>query len=203
MKYFIPSVVLAGAFVFAAQAADQPSVQSGTYAVEPFHTRLLFSVNHFGFNDYFGEFTGVAGVLKLDPKNLNASQLDITVPVENITTTNAKLDGELRGADWFDAAQFPAMHFVSTKITQTGPNTAEIAGTLTLHGVSKPLILDATLTGAGVNPLDKTFTVGFRGQGHLKRSDFGVGQYVPLVSDDVNLIISAAFEKTADRRVER
>jgi polyisoprenoid-binding protein YceI len=203
MKHFLVAATAAAALAcyapFAARAADPnpANVARGAYAVEPVHTRVLFSVNHFGFNDYFGEFTGAAGTLKLDPKDLGASRIDVTVPVESISTTNAKLDGELRGAEWFDTAQFPTMRFVSTRITRTGGSTAKVAGNLTLHGVTKPVVFDATFNAAGPNPFTKTYTAGFSVHGQIKRSEFGVAKYVPIVGDDVNLIISAAFEKQA------
>jgi len=203
MKHFVMAATVATALAcytpFAARAANPnpAAVEPGTYAVEPLHTRVLFVVNHFGFNDYFGEFTGAAGTLKLDPKDLGASRIDVTVPVGGLSTTNAQLDGELRSPDWFDAARFPTIHFVSTEITRTGDSTARVSGNLTLHGVTKPVVFDATFNAAGPNPFTKTFTAGFGAHGQIKRSDFGVTKYVPVVGDDVNLIISAAFEKQA------
>jgi polyisoprenoid-binding protein YceI len=71
----------------------------------------------------------------------------------------------------------------------------DIAGDLTLHGVTRPMTLKAKFNAAGVNPLSKKYTVGFEVEGVLKRSDFGVDRYVPLVGDEVKLIVSAAFEK--------
>ena len=99
-----------------------------------------------------------------------------------------------RKADWLDAAKFPTATFKSDKITAT-KGTAHVAGTLTLHGVTKPVVFTVTFNGAGVNPLDKAYTVGFEVRGRIKRSAFGVTKYVPLVGDDVDLIISAAFEQ--------
>ncbi|MDB5446773.1 MAG: hypothetical protein JWQ97_2090 [Phenylobacterium sp.] len=203
MNRLVLSAVTAIGFALCAplagQAADTnpAAVQAGSYAVEPLHSRIVFSVNHFGFNNYFGEFSGVAGALKLDPKNLGATKLDVTVPIQNVATTNAKLDDELRGGDWLDAAKFPTMRFVSTKVTRTGPKTAKIAGNLTLHGVTRPVVLDASFVGAGPNPFTKAFTTGFSAHGQIKRSEFGVSKYVPVVGDEVELIISAAFEKQA------
>ena len=203
MKHLVLATTAATALAcytpFAARAADPnpAAVERGTYAVEPLHTRVLFSVNHLGFNDYFGQFTGAAGTLTLDPKDLGASQIDVTVPVDGLSTTNAKLDGELRSADWFDAAQFPTIHFVSTGVRRTGDKTAKVSGNLTLHGVTKPVVFDATFNAAGPNPMNKAFTAGFSVHGQIKRSDFGVAKFVPMVGDDVNLTISAAFEKQA------
>jgi polyisoprenoid-binding protein YceI len=180
----------------AATSTDPDAVQAGTYNVEPVHTRVLFSVLHLGFTHYYGDFTGVSGKLILDPKNPGADSVQVSIPTASVSTTNPTLDGELKGGQWLDAAADPAITFVSTKVTRTGPKTATIEGNLTLHGVTRPLSLDATFNGAGPNPLSHKYTAGFDAIGHLNRSDFGVKKYVPLVSDNVDLIISAAFERT-------
>ncbi len=178
----------------AAAQTDPAKVPPGTYDVEPYHTRILFAVNHMGFTTYFGDFTGAAGTLTLAPK-AGADALDITVPVASVSTTNAKLDGELKAADWFDAARYPTMTFKSTKVAKTGATTAKVTGDLTLHGVTKPITLSVKFHGAGINPLDKKYTAGFDATGIIRRSDFGVSKYVPLISDEVTLTISGAFEK--------
>jgi len=174
---------------------DPASVPAGTYAIEPSHTQVVFSVNHFGFTTYFGNFSDVSGSLSVVPKNPSAMSVSVSVPVSSVSTTSPKLTDALKAADWLDAAHYPAMIFRSTSVTPTGKTTADIAGTLTLHGVTKPLVLHATFNGAGVNILDQKQTVGFQLTGTVKRSEFGVAKYVPLVSDEVQLIISAAFEK--------
>ena len=190
MAAALPSAVIA-----AAPAAPQ-ATQAGTYKVETHHTLAEFTVNHFGFNDFFGVISGATGSLVLDPKAIAATKLDVSLPADGISTTNAALDSELKGADWFDAAQYPTIRFVSQKVVQTGPRTARISGTITMHGVTKLLVLDASFGGAGVNMLDKAYTVGFSATGTLKRSDFSITKYVPAVSDEVRIKISAAFEKT-------
>jgi len=174
---------------------DPASVPAGTYAIEPSHTQVVFSVNHFGFTTYFGNFSDVSGNLSVVPNNPSAMSVSVSVPVSSVSTTSTKLTDDLKAADWLDAAHYPAMIFRSTSVTPTGKTTADIAGTLTLHGVTKPLVLHATFNGAGVNILDQKQTVGFQLTGTVKRSEFGVAKYVPLVSDEVQLIISAAFEK--------
>lgn len=180
----------------AAQASQDPaSIKAGNYTIDSNHTLVQFSINHLGFNDFFGILPKATGTLSFDPKALDATKLDVSVPVALLSTTNEKLDGELKGASWFDAATYPTMRFVSTDVKQTGPRTARITGTLTMHGVSKPLILDATFGGAGVNRMNKAVTAGFHATGTLKRSDFGVSRLVPMVSDAVTLTITAAFEQ--------
>ncbi|PZQ57414.1 MAG: polyisoprenoid-binding protein [Novosphingobium pentaromativorans] len=191
----LASAVAAPSFLVAQAPAAPESVQAGTYEVESNHTLAQFAVNHFGFNDYFGTIPGATGSLSIDPKALGAVKLDVSLPVSRISTTNDTLDAELVSADWFDAATYPTIRFVSQKVEQTGPRTARISGTVTMHGVSKPMVLDATFGGAGVNPMDKAYTIGFSATGTLKRSDFGVSKYVPVVSDEVAIRITAAFEK--------
>lgn len=179
-----------------AQTSNPAAVQPGAYAIESSHTRVLFAIDHMGTSTWYGDFTQVSGTLKLDPKSPAASQLEISVPVGTISTTNAILDKELKAADWFDAAKYPTMTFRSTKVTPTGPNTATVTGDLTFHGVTKPVVLNVKFKGAGVNPLTKAYTVGFDATGKIKRSDFGVAKYVPLLGDEVDLILSAPFVRT-------
>ncbi len=191
-------LLLAGAAQAQTPANTSPAaVQPGAYKVEPGHTRVLFSVSHMGFTKWYGDFTGASGTLTLDPKNPAAASLAVTLPVASVSTTNAKLDGELKAADWLDAERFPRASFKSTAVTPKGPGTADVTGDLTLHGVTRPLTLHVTFNGAGVNPLDKAYTAGFEAHGTIKRSDFGVTKYVPLIGDDVDLTLSGAFEKPA------
>ena len=192
--------LVATAGAAAAQSPANPSpaaVQAGAYGVEPAHTRVLFSVSHMGFSTWYGEFTGASGSLTLDPKNARVDAVSVSVPTASISTSNATLNEELKGDKWFDAAKFDTISFRSTKVVPTGAKTADVVGELTLHGVTRPVTLKATFNAAGVNPLTKGYTVGFEVSGDIKRSDFGVSTYVPLIGDDVHLIISAAFEKKA------
>jgi len=195
VRAFIPLALIVPAAVIAQASPDAAAVKAGSYAIDPNHTLVQFSVNHFGFNDYFGTLPGATGTMTLDPQRIAATKVDVSLPVERISTTNATLDGELKSPDWFDATKYPTIRFVSQSVTQTGPRTAKISGTVTMHGVSKPMVLDATFGGAGVNPLSKAYTAGFKATGTLKRSVFGVTKYVPLVGDAVTLSITAAFEQ--------
>jgi polyisoprenoid-binding protein YceI len=175
---------------------DPAKVPAGTYAVEPNHTQVQFSVNHMGFSYFGGTFSGASGTAVLAAKKPAVMSVSVSVPVASVATTSPKLTEELKEADWLDAARYPTMIFRSTKVTETGPGTADVEGTLTLHGVTKPLTLHATFVGAGVNILDKKQTAGFQLSGTVKRSEFGVTKYVPLISDTVTLSINAAFEKS-------
>lgn len=185
-----PQVALAQA------STDANQVQGGFYKVESNHTLVRFSVNHFGFNEFFGVIPRASGVMELNPAHLEASKLDITVPVAGLSTTNPVLDAELKGGEWLDSGRFPAIRFVSRRIVRTGERAASIEGDLTLHGVTRPVTLEARFGGAGVNPMDKAYTIGFSGVTSIHRSDFGVTKYVPFVSDEVVINISVAFERS-------
>src|SRR6185312_14471344 len=101
----------------------------------------------------------------------------------------------LKDSEWLDAEKFPNMTFVATKISQTGANTLDVTGNLTLHGVTRPVTLATKFNLVGPNQIDGKLTIGFDATAHIKRSDFGVVKYIPVVGDDVNIIISVAFEK--------
>ena len=168
-------------------------VIAGTYAVEPSHTQLLFTVNHLGFTEYTGQFTNPTGTLVLDPKNPARDKVEIVFAIDKVSTTVPALDAHLKTAEFFDAAKFPEARFVSTKVTVQGTN-ATIVGNLTLKGVTKPVVLKARFVGAGPAPMGPpTLNVGFAATTSIKRSDFGLGYGVPMVSDRVDLTINAGF----------
>ncbi|WP_019833683.1 YceI family protein [Sphingomonas sp. PR090111-T3T-6A] len=195
------ALFVASASIAAAPAGpanpDPRALTAGSYTVEPNHTRVQFTVAHMGFTDWYGDFTHVAGTLQIDPAHVEASKLDISIPVASVSTTNATLDGELKSDQWLDAGQFPTIRFVSTKVVRTGPSSATITGDFTLHGVTKPVTLVASFNGAGVNPLDKAYTAGFNATTTIRRSDYGVKTYVPLIGDETVIRISAAFVRNA------
>jgi polyisoprenoid-binding protein YceI len=192
----LAGTLLAAPAVLAQVANPDPAaVKAGAYSLEPTHARVVFAVSHMGLSTWYGDFSGATGALTLDPANPAADALTVAIPVASVTTTNAKLDEELKSPAWLNASGFPTITFTSTKVTLTSPTTAEVAGTLTFHGVTRPLVLEARFKAAGVNPLSKAYTVGFEVKGRLKRSDYGVKTYVPLIGDDVDLLISAPFEK--------
>jgi polyisoprenoid-binding protein YceI len=182
-------------------AADVSRVTAGTYATDPGHSLVGWRANHFGFNDYFGIFGDVTGTLVLDPANLGATTVDVTIPVASVTTASAGLTAHLTRAgqnggnpDFFGPAPAPA-RFVSTAVHSTGATTAHIMGDLTLNGQTHPVMISAEFVGAGTHPFNQKVTVGFEGTTTINRSEWGLGGFIPLVSDAVDLTISVAFEK--------
>ena len=177
-----------------AQSVKFETMRAGTYQVDPAHTQVVFSVLHFGFTNFYGIFSGASGTLQLNPTQLADSKLDLSIPIESLTTTVSVLTRELKGDQWFDAAKFPTATFVSRQIVRTGSASAQVTGDLTLHGVTKSETFAMHLVGAGVNPLSKVYTVGFEASGTIRRGDYGVKIDLPAVGDEVTLHIAGAFE---------
>ena len=196
-RLILPALALTLAVATPAQAAgpDLAGVEGGQFAIDKSHAKIIFSVTHFGFSTYYGLFTGFDATLCYDPKAPDKSNLSVTVDVGSVATTNPKLDEHLRSADFFDAAKFPTATFKATRITLTGAAAGTIEGDLTLHGVTRPVTLAASLHGAGPNPMTKKYVLGFDATGMIKRSEFGISAYVPAVGDDVNLTISGEFDR--------
>jgi polyisoprenoid-binding protein YceI len=190
------AALLAFALVAAAPALAQvpAGVTSGTYKVDTGHTQVLFTVMHLGISEYTGQFTQPTGSLVLDTADPSKSKVEVTFAIDKVSTTVPALDAHLKTKDFFDAATFPTGTFVSTSVKATG-KTAVITGNLTLRGVTKPVTLHATFTGGGPHPMSKKPNVGFTATTTVKRSEFGVSYGIPMVSDDVKLVINAAFEQ--------
>jgi polyisoprenoid-binding protein YceI len=205
----IAATLLVAAPLVAQQAMQVPGsknpalVTAGTYSADPGHTLVSWEVDHLGFTPYFGLFGDITGKLVLDPRNVSAAKVDITIPVSKVTTANPALTAHLLRApkeaggraDFFGATPTDA-RFVSTSVVASG-ETAKVTGNLTLNGVTKPVTLDVTFYGAGKLPeqMGGKESLGFEAKTVLRRSDFGVNMGIPMVSDEVKLRIAAGFVK--------
>jgi len=173
---------------------DPKKANSGAYVVEPEHTRLMFGISHKGFTTFYGEFRQLTGTLMLDPKDPSKSTFDIKIPVTTISTQIEKLNDELRHKPWIDADTWPTMEFKSTSVKPTSATEADVTGDFTFHGQTHPLTLHVKFNASGDDPQDKYYVAGFTVSGGFKRSDWGFGFAVPMIGDDIQLIIQAAFK---------
>jgi polyisoprenoid-binding protein YceI len=211
-------IVLAGALAALAVAApltaqmaqkpgarDPARVTGGTYTVDHEHTLVGWRVDHLGVTPYFGIFGQVTGSLTLDPRNPAAAKVDVTIPVGKVTTASAGLTAHLLKApekpggkpDFFGPSPADA-RFVSTAVVpDMAAGKARITGNLTLNGVTRPVTLDASFYGAATMPneMGGEEMIGFEARAKLRRSDFGIDMGIPMVSDEVELDIVAAFTK--------
>jgi polyisoprenoid-binding protein YceI len=185
-------------------AAHAPDVPAGDYKVDKAHTSLIFRVNHLGFSHFTARFRGIDAQLHFDPRNLAATQLTATVDARSIETDypDPKYDfnGELQGEPWLNAVKFPEITFRTTQVEDLGNSALRVHGELTLRGISRPLVLDATYNGGYArHPMDPQPRVGFSAHGVLRRSDFGIADGIPAagtnlgVGDQVAITIESEF----------
>jgi polyisoprenoid-binding protein YceI len=171
---------------------DPKAIQAGTYMLDKSHGKITWSVNHMGFSTYVGQFVDTSAKLTIDPQAPERTLLNATVQTASVATSNEKLDDELKSDSWLNSEKFPAATFEATRVDVTG-NKAKVMGNLTLNNVTKPEELDVTFNQAGPSPVDKKYRLGFTGTMDIKRSDFNVTKYLPLVGDDVNLQLEGEF----------
>jgi polyisoprenoid-binding protein YceI len=196
------ALVASSAYADALDRNAPAPVPKGSYTLDKLHTSLVFRVSHLGFSSYTGRFTRLDAKLDFDPARLGASHVSVTIDPHSIAADNVPssfLD-MLSGKDWLDADTFPQMTFRSRSVEITGASRFRVHGDLTLHGVTKPVVLDARYNGgyAG-HPLEPSARIGFSATGKFKRSDFGISIGIPApgttmgVGDEVELILESEF----------
>jgi polyisoprenoid-binding protein YceI len=158
----------------------------GSYAVDPVHSTVLFRIKHMGTSFSWGRFNEIAGRLNLDDQ---APSLEMQVKTDSLDTANAKRDQHLKSPDFFSAKQFPTISFKSTRIARVADNKYDVDGTLSLHGVDRPVKVQLERTGTGKNQLGAALA-GYATTFSIKRSEFGMKFGLEGVSDDVLLIVS-------------
>lgn len=174
-----------------ALALASAPVFAASYTLDPGHTQVLFSWNHFGFSNPSAQFGTVEGSLEYDQANPTKASLSVTIPLASVNSNVAKLNEHLQSPDFFDAAKFANATFKSTKVEKgASADHLKVTGDLTLHGVTKPVVLDVTVNHVGEHPMRKAAAAGFDASTTIKRSDFGISKYVPNVSDEIKIHIT-------------
>ena len=195
---FTAPAALAAPGVSSVKPADLPA---GHYVLDKTHASVVAKLKHMGFSNYQFRFTKVEAEFHYDPKTPEAAKINVTIdPASVDTATGAdafglKFNKELAGDGWLEAAKYPTVTFVSTAVNVGDGQHGTVTGDLTLHGVTKPVTLDVTFNGVGSGMIPLQTRTGFSASTTIKRSDFGVSKYVPLVGDDVTLNIEVEFEK--------
>ncbi|CAN5152977.1 YceI family protein [soil metagenome] len=187
--------------------AMKNTAPAGIYTLDPAHSSLNFRVSHMGLSRFTARFIKFGGTLNFDPGHPEAMSVSITIDPASIQTNyplkDVDFDAQIRGKDFLESAKHPAMTYVSTKVEQTGPNTARVTGDLNFRGVTKPVVLETTFNGGyAPNNMDPSGArIGFSGHGGLKRSDFGFSTGIPApgttmgVGDEVEILIETEFTK--------
>jgi polyisoprenoid-binding protein YceI len=188
--------LIASAFLLASVSA---SAFATTYTLDPNHPQVQFVWNHFGFSNLTAQFGKIEGTLDFDEADPTRSSVNATISMGSVNSNVKKLDSELVGSDYFDAAKFPTATFKSTHVERGAtPDTLKVTGDLTLHGVTKPVTLDVDVVKVGEHPMRKALAAGFTAAATITRSDFGIAKYLPAVADDVKIhIVAEAIESKA------
>ena len=170
-------------------SADLSEVPSGEYTLDSSHGYITFTYNHLGFSNPRVGFNRFDTVLDLDSSDPENSSVAVTIDATSIDSRVAEFNSHLNGEDFFNTAEYPTITFESTDIRATGADTFDITGDLTILGTTKPVTLATTINGAGIHPMKEVPTVGVSASTKLLRSEWGLGAYVPAVSDEVELSI--------------
>lgn len=174
---------------------DAFNAKPGDYQLDPSHATVVFAVDHLGFSTYYGRFNTLEGRLSFTPETPERSSVAITIKTASVDTNSRELDDKLRAAAMFDSAAFPDARFVSSSVMATGEKSGTLEGLLTIKDITRPVSLTVTFGGSGTNPLSGQETTGFNAEGTIKRSEFGLKAWLPLVGDDIKLLINAEFVK--------
>lgn len=182
------------------------AIPAGSYSLDKPHASLIFRVDHMGFSHWTARFTSFDAKLQFDPAKPAADQVSVSIDPLSITPDNPPpgFVAALQGAQWLNAGQFPQITYRSRRVEAVGRNGLRIFGDLTLHGISKQVVLDATFNGGYLgHPMDPHARIGFSAHGTLQRSDFEIAFGIPQpgsnmgVSDAVDFVIEAEFSGPA------
>ena len=161
-----------------------------TYQLDPAHTNVVASWNHLGFSNPVMHFGDAEGTLVYDAEDVGASSVTVTLPVAGLDGFTDAFNQHLLSAELFDAAKYPQITFASTRVDAAGEGKLKVTGDLTIKGVTREVVLDATLNGAGPHPMAGREAIGFDATATVKRSEFGLGYAVPAVSDRLVLRVT-------------
>lgn len=157
-----------------------------TYTLEPNHSFVHFGYNHMGFSHQEQRFNKVSGTITYDPEARTGS-VDVVIDLKSVDTGSV-LNEHLQGADFFDTSKYPTATFKSTSVKFRGDQPASITGDLTLKGVTHPVTLTVEHFHQGLNMMKKQ-AIGADAVGHVMRTEFNLGKYVPMVGNDVTITV--------------
>ena len=161
-----------------------PSTLTGSYAIDPTHSRVGFVARHAMVTKVRGSFNEFAGTGYFDADNPSASRLELTIQAASIDTRNADRDAHLRSNDFFDMENHPEIRFASTAVEQVDADNYRVTGDLTIKGVTKPVSVDLEYTGTAVDPFGNQ-RVGFEGRTTINRKDWGINWNAALEAGGV------------------
>lgn len=193
MKKQLGFILLASLLAAPLTFADVAGAPSGTYGVDKNHAYITFSYLHHGFSNPHVGFDNFDATLELDSENVENSSLTVDIDANSINSRVEIFNEHLRGEDFFDTANHPGITFVSTGMKSTGENTYAVEGDLTIKGVTKAVTLDTTINRFGT--VRGTQKLGVSAETKVMRSEWGLTNGLPNVSDEVTLLIEVEMPK--------
>ncbi|OCX54699.1 polyisoprenoid-binding protein [Mucilaginibacter sp. PPCGB 2223] len=184
---------LLAAVAFTAVLFSFKTIAPATWTVDKAHSKLTFTITHMGISDVEGSFKSFDATITTSGDDFSNAVIDFTADAGSLNTDNDARDKHVKSDAFLDVAKYPTLTFKSTSFKKTGANTYTIVGNLTLHGVTKPVTLNAVVrTGTGMN---KKPVAGFKIAGSLNRKDFGVGAGFgsAMLSDDITIVANGEF----------
>ena len=178
------------------QTVDTSAIPSGHYVLDPAHGSVHFKVDHMGYSTYVARFDTVEATFEFDNSRPAKSPLAVTITADSVNTGSARMDNLISGPDFLHAKRFPEIRLKADGINIVDEKSGVIDATLTFHGVTRQLPLYVTFNGGARNMLTRKYTLGFSATATLRRSDFGMKAYIPLVGDEVTIEIEAEFQKS-------
>jgi polyisoprenoid-binding protein YceI len=170
---------------------------SQTWNWDKAHSQLNFGISHMGISEIDGSFGSATAKITASKDDFTDAVVELSADISSISTGNEQRNTHLKSPDFFDAAKYPTLTFKSNSFKKTGDKTYEVAGDLTFHGVTKPVVLTATFNGTAVNPQNKKTIAGFKVTGTIKRIEFGIAPSFPnaFLGEEVALNANAEFVK--------
>ena len=191
MIFRFPALAALALFALTPAAFAAPEA----YVFDKNHTEVRFCWNHLGISRQCAHFLKYDGELLYDEANPQNSSVSVSFVTDSIETLVPVFNEDMKGEKLFDAKKFQEITFKSTKFEKTGEKTGKVTGDLTVKGVTKPVTLDVTLNYAGPHPVSKKPYIGIGAITTVKRTDFGVSQAAPFVSEDVTIEIQSEMSK--------
>lgn len=175
-------------------AAQSTPVRAERFVLDPGHTQVAFSIERFGFNHVLGRFDATSGEVLLDQASPERSSVTATIQTASVSSGHPTRDEHLRGERWLNAVQFPTMTFRSTAVRRAGEHSAEVAGDMTIKGVTHPVTLHVTLNQVGRSPSNGASAAGFSATATISRAAFGIVTAPNLIGDEISITIEALGE---------
>ena len=185
-KVLLLVVLICGGYCFA---------ETQTWQIDPMHTAAQFSVRHMGISTVRGIFEKTSGTVTFDPANPSSAVIDVTIDANTVNTRVDRRDNDLRSANFFDSAKFPAITFKSKRVEPAGAGKLKITGDLTIHGVTKEVVLDVDGPSAAISDPMGNSRMGASASTKISRKDFGVNGAAAMVGDEIEIVLDVEMIK--------